>query len=210
MKKIAMIVIGGFLAVVLALVVVVTLQPAEVHVERSVIVQAQPVDIWPFVADLRGFVQWSPWEDRDPNQVTAFSEPSSGVGAWYSWKGNADVGSGKMSITAVDEGTRVEEDLQFIEPFASQAAVFIALEPTGDTTKVTWGFDTENDFMGKAFSLVVDMDAMLGGDFETGLARLAVLAQGAAKERIAAEVEAAERAAEEEAERAAAAAELAP
>lgn len=188
MRKVLLWVGVGLGVLVAVLVALIAVQPAQVHVERSRVVAATPADIWPYVADLRGFVKWSPWEDRDPNQVSEFSEPSSGVGAWYAWKGNEDVGSGKMTITASDPQERIEQDLVFIEPFASEADVLIALEPTEAGTKVTWGFDSDNDFMGKAFSLVMDMDELLGPDFDKGLESLATLAEAdaAAREEAAA------------------------
>lgn len=187
MRKI--LIIGGALVLVAAasFVGVVAAQPSEVHVERSRVVAASPEDLWPQVSDLRAFVRWSPWTDRDPNQVSEFSDPSGGVGAWYTWTGNADVGRGRMSITGIEEGRRVLQDLEFIEPFPSRADVSITLAAVDGGTRVTWGFDTENGFVEKAFSLVFDMDAMLGPDFELGLERLSAIAETDARARAAAE-----------------------
>jgi hypothetical protein len=201
--------VGG-LAVV-ALVGAIVMQPDVMHIERSRVVESAPKDLWPQVADLKAFVAWSPWSGLDPNQVVEFSDPAAGVGAWYTWKGNSDVGSGKMSITGGKVNARVEHDLEFIEPFASTADVSITLtEEALNRTKVTWAMDSKNDFMGKAFGLFVDMDAMLGADFDKGLASLATRAEAATKDRLQLEKAKAEVEAELAAALAAAAAAPAP
>jgi hypothetical protein len=41
--------------------------------------------------------------------------------------------------------------------------------------------DGENNFMSKAFSLVMDMDKMIGGDFEKGLASMKTVAEAVPK-----------------------------
>jgi hypothetical protein len=168
---------------------VVASQPSHQRIERSTVVAATPQDVWPLTSDLRQFVTWSPWQDLDPDQQMAFSDPSSGVGAWYTWAGDENVGEGRMEIVAVDDQKKVTEKLVFIEPFESRADVTLALAPEADGTRVTWAFDTENNFAAKAFGLVVDMDAMLGADFEKGLANLKAKAELARDARLAAEAQ---------------------
>jgi hypothetical protein len=104
-----------------------------------------------------------------------FSQPSAGVGASYSWEGNKQVGKGKMTITESRENERVAQKLEFLEPFPSVAQTAIDLKPAGPdskSTKVTWSMDGKNNFVGKAFSLVMNMDKMIGKDFEEGLGSL--------------------------------------
>lgn len=193
-------------AVVLGLALVglvgaVAMQPDVMHVERSTIVAAEAVDVAPLAGDLHEFVKWDPWSDLDPNSTTEFSDPSTGVGAWYSWKGNDQVGEGKMTITAVEEG-KVVERLEFLAPWVSVAEVAMLYAPEGSGTKVTWTFDQQADFGTKAMGLFVDMDEMLGADFAKGLASL----KGLAETNAAARIEAAKKAEAEAAEAAAAAA----
>ncbi len=94
-----------------------------------------------------------------------------GVGAWYTWEGNDDLGKGKLTITSAS-AEEVTYDLEFIEPFPSTADVGIALDEQGDGTKVTWWMEGRNDFMGKLFDLFVGMDSVIGADFERGLEKL--------------------------------------
>ena len=188
----------GLLAVVAVAVIVVlglaTTKPDTVHVERSTVMAATPADVYPFVNDFTEFPKWSPWQKRNPNVQTQFSDPTSGVGAWYSWKGNADVGEGKMTILT-SSPTQVTEDLEFIAPMAGHATVALEMQPEGDGTKVTWGYDQAANFGSKVMAVFVNMDDMIGPDFAEGLANLQTLAEKAAEQRKQAEAQAAEQAA---------------
>jgi len=146
--------------------------PDKSHVERSRTYKATVADVYPHVADMRKFVVWSPWSGRDPSMTQEFSDPSSGLNAWYSWKGNDDVGSGKMTITKADEGKTVVQKLEFFEPWEGVAEATFVVTAEGDDTKVTWSFDQDLDTMGKVMGMFMDMDAMIGGDYEAGLANL--------------------------------------
>lgn len=192
MKKVVIGVLGVVVVGLVGLVGAVSMQPDEMRMERSRQIAASPEDVWPLVSDLRAFTTWSPWEEIDPDQVATFSDPSTGVGAWYAWEGNSDVGKGKMTITAVEEHRRVVEDLWFIEPFESKAVVTLTLTPTDGGTEVSWGFVSSMAAPMKLFTLFADMDAMLGADFQKGLDKLAPLAEQAAQARKQAEAQAAQ------------------
>lgn len=172
MKKVLLGVLALFVLVVGGVVVAAMFQPDDLHVERSKVVRASPDAVLPELTDMKLWVTWSPWADRDPDVKWTFSEPTSGVGAWYEWKGNDDVGQGKMEVTAVEAG-EVRYALTFIEPFPSEAVVTFKVEPTDEGTKVSWIMDSENAFASKMFMVFADFDALLGADFELGLDRLA-------------------------------------
>lgn len=176
-------------------------QPDSVHLERSISVAAQPGDMVAFGHDLVGVNKWSPWDEKDPNLVRAYSDSTSGVGAWYHWTGNDEVGEGKMTITAASEGSCVM-DLDFIAPFESHAVAAIKWAADGEGTKVTWGFDTDTNMMLKVMMVlgVMDFETQLGRDYEKGLALLKPQVEQAAQERVAAEAAAAEAAANAAAE----------
>lgn len=170
-KKIAL----GILAVLVlgagGVLIAAAMQPDTFRVERSREMAATPEQIRPQLTELRNWTQWSPWDGLDPNQRTTYSDPSSGEGAWYEWEGNDDVGKGRMEITSITERA-VRYRLAFIEPFESESEVELAIEPAGERTRVVWTMSGENDFMSKIFCVFMDMDAMIGGDFERGLENL--------------------------------------
>ncbi len=190
---VALLAIGGFAGVV-------AVRPSTLATERSVTVAAKPSDVYPYANDFDGWMKWNPWKDLDPDQKVTFSEPRSGVGAWYEWQGNDTVGRGKMTIRETTPDSRVVWDLAFIEPFASNATVTMLITAEGDGSRVTWAFTSEQDFAGRAFGLLFDMESMLGKDFEKGLARLAPMVEADAEVRRRVEAEAAEVAASAAAE----------
>ncbi len=187
MKKVLLGIGGGLGVLVLGFVVAVSMQPDTSHVERSILVAAAPADTFPLANSLDSWLKWSPWQDIDPAQKVTFSESHEGKGAWYEWEGNKDVGHGRMTIRESVAPSKVVEDLHFIEPFEATAQVTLSFVAEGEGTRVTWAYDGENDFMAKAAGMFMNMDAMLGADFEKGLGRLKPLAESAATARVAAE-----------------------
>lgn len=191
MKKILLGIAAVLGVGVLGFVGTVSMQPDVLVVERTVKVTASTADVMPEVTDLKAFVTWSPWTGRDPSQKVEYSEPSGGEGAWYTWSGNDAVGSGKMSVASVGD-MGVEYDLEFITPFAGKAKVPLTIKDAGGgELEVTWGYEQDLDFAGKAMGLFMDMDAMLGGDFNQGLTNLKGKAEAAAVARVEAEKKAA-------------------
>ncbi len=184
---------------------VIAAQPSTYRVERSTSIAAPPSVAFAQINDFHKWT-WSPWDKLDPNQKRTYEGAESGVGAKYHWAGNDDVGEGRMEITESRENERVAIRLEFIRPFPSTSSVDFTVSADGEGSKVVWGMDGTNDFMGKAFCLFVDMDKMLGADFEKGLAAMKTQSEDAAKALAEAEA----RKKEEEAKAAAAAAAAAP
>lgn len=170
----------GFLGVVAVFCVIVAMQPSEFQVQRSLSMQAPPDVVFGEVQDFHKWPRWSPWEKLDPGMKKEFQGPSAGVGSSYHWVGNDQVGEGRMTITRADVPSRIEIDLVFIEPWAAKNPTTFTFEPEGTGTRVTWSMRGKNDFMGKAFSLVMDMDQLIGADFDKGLAALSIAALAAA------------------------------
>jgi len=172
----------GVFVLVAVLVVVIVAQPTAWHLERSTTIDAPPADVFPLVDDFHAWQRWSPWEQRDPQLVREYFGEESGEGAVYAWRGNDDVGEGRMTITDSVPEEHVAIKLEFLRPMAATNSVRFTFQPTEDGTLVTWSMDGEQGFMAKAFSLVFDMDELVGHDFETGLASLKAEAEGEAGE----------------------------
>ncbi len=177
-----------------------SMQPDTIQISRTVTAQATPADVMPHLTDFTKFIEWSPWSRRDPDAKNAFSEPPSGMEAWYTWEGNDDVGSGKMTLTSMS-GTAVVHHLEFFEPWASEADAPFTVTATGDhAVEITWGFVQDANLGAKVAGLFMDMEAMLGPDYEAGLATLKETVEADAKRRVAAaEAEAAAEQADAEA-----------
>ena len=177
-KKIA-VVLGALLAILL---VVIAIQPSHFAVERATEIAAPPDVVFAHLDSPRALDVWSPWVKMDPKLEMEYSGPESGVGASESWQGPA-MGVGSLTVTDVKPSQEVELKLEFKKPMAATNVARFTLTPAGDGTRVAWRMEGENNFVGKAASLVMNMDKMVGGTFESGLAELKTLAEADAKER---------------------------
>lgn len=151
-------------------------RPDTFRVQRTATIQAPPERIYPLISDLRQFNAWNPYEKKDPNIVGAYSGPASGPGAAYAFTGNKDVGKGAIRITSATPEV-VRMDLVMLEPFEADNRVEFRIEPAGSATKVTWALEGKAPFFAKVIHLFLDMDSMVGKDFESGLAGLKKLAE---------------------------------
>jgi hypothetical protein len=161
-----------FILVLVTFCLIVSMQPANYRVERSAVIGATPEGVFPHLNDLHKWQAWSPWAKRDPATRYTYDGPPAGVGAAFTWAGNAEVGEGKMAIIESRPNELVRYQLDFIKPMQGSAEAEIALKPEGAGSRVTWAMIGKNNFLSKAFCLFVNMDKMVGGDFEAGLANL--------------------------------------
>jgi hypothetical protein len=165
--------------IVVALVGFIQTRPATFHIERSAVVSADPAVITAHIADFHAWADWSPWEKMDPAMKKTYTGDPGAVGSTYSWVGNDKVGEGKMTITDVKPGQSVTLQLDFIKPFASTNVTTFNVAPEGSGAKVTWNMDGKNNFMSKAMCIFMNMDSMVGPDFEHGLAKLKAVTEAA-------------------------------
>jgi hypothetical protein len=107
----------------------------------------------------------------------SYSGAERGSGAVYEWSGNDKAGAGKMTIVDAQRDQRVQVKLEFTKPFEASNMVEWTLQPAADGCTVTWKMEGPNSLPGKIMSVFVDMDQMLGKDFEAGLNKLKTAAQ---------------------------------
>jgi uncharacterized protein YndB with AHSA1/START domain len=155
-------------------------RPSHYHVDRSLVIAAPPEVVFAHINDLHHWNDWSPWAKKDPNMKESYEGAASGVGASYHWTGNDQVGEGRMTIIESVPSQKVAIKLDFIKPFPATSTARLALLPEGGGTNVEWSLDGENNFMGKAMSVVTSMDKMIGPDFEQGLRNLKSVTETAA------------------------------
>lgn len=172
--------IGIVVAVLLVLLIgVIATRPADFKVTRSKTIAAPPEAVYAHISDFHRWQQWSPWEHLDPAMKREFSGAPAGKGAVYSWAGNKEVGEGRMTITDARPSEQVVIRLEFLEPFAMTNTTDFVLTPTGQGgTNVTWSMSGRNTFLSKGMSLFMNMDRMIGNDFEAGLAKLDSVSAG--------------------------------
>jgi uncharacterized protein YndB with AHSA1/START domain len=173
-------VLVGLVIVVTIFVVFVATRPASYRVSRATRIAAPPLSVYPLVADFHQWEKWSPWAKLDPAMKTTYAGPVAAVGSSYSWSGNDKVGEGRMTIVEAKAGERLGLRLEFLKPFASTSSTVFSFTPKAGGTETDWTMDGHNDFLGKAFSVFMDMDKMIGNDFEKGLSQLKAVAEAEA------------------------------
>jgi uncharacterized protein YndB with AHSA1/START domain len=171
----------GLAAVVVGGLVLVALQPSEFRVERSLSIAAPRNVVFAKVNDFHQWDTWSPWAKLDPDAKHTFEGPASGTGAVVGWSGSDTMGEGRMTITESQPGELVRLRLDFKRPFPATNTAEFTFKPEGARTLVTWSMEGPKPFIVKAVSLVKDMDAMLGGYFDQGLANLRSVTEVAAQ-----------------------------
>jgi hypothetical protein len=174
MFKTLLIVIALLIAAVL---IVAAMRPDSFRTERSLDIAVPPEKLFPLIDDLRRWRDWSPYEKKDPMMQRTLSGPPAGVGAVYEWKGNKDVGQGRMEIVESKSTELIRIQLDFISPFEAHNIAEFTLLPTASGTRVTWALSGPSPYLSKLIGLFMNMDKMIGQDFEAGLANLKVLAE---------------------------------
>lgn len=180
-KKILLYGIVVIVLIVAIFCVIVATRPGHYQVERSATINAPASVVYAQVNDFHKWDAWSPWAKIDPNMKTAYSGASAGTGAEYSWVGNKDVGEGRMTIVDSTPSSAIKIRLEFIKPFAAVNHTDFIFTPQGNSTNVKWTMSGDNNFVAKAFTMFMDMDKMIGNDFEKGLAQMKTVAEAAAR-----------------------------
>lgn len=174
-------VIAG-IAVVLALAIAVVLvlaatKPDTFRIERSATINAPPERIFTVLSDFHQWTGWSPWEHKDPALKRNFSGAERGKGAIYGWEGDKNVGTGRMEILEANSPSKLVIQLDFFKPFEAHNTAQFTMLPQGNATNVHWVMHGPSSFIAKVMHVFIDMDKMVGKDFEQGLANLKQLTE---------------------------------
>jgi hypothetical protein len=164
------------IAIVVALAIAVilllaALKPDTFRVERKATISAPTEKLFALISDFQEWRSWSPWENRDPNLKRTYSGAERGKGAVYAWDGNKNVGSGRMEILDAT-ASQIVIKLDFFKPFEGHNQAEFTLAPQGGATNVTWTMHGPAPFLSKVMQVFMNMDRMIGRDFEAGLANL--------------------------------------
>jgi uncharacterized protein YndB with AHSA1/START domain len=166
-------VIAVILAIAIAVVLILAAtKPGRFSVRREITVQAPAEKIFPLINDFHQWVAWSPYEHRDPALKRTYSGVESGKGAVYAWDGNNNVGSGRMEILESAVPSKIVIKLDFFKPFEGHNTAEFTMLPQGNATHVTWLMHGPAPFMNKLMQVFMNLDKMIGKDFEAGLVNL--------------------------------------
>jgi hypothetical protein len=168
--------------IVVVFIVVVAMQPSVFRVARSATMSAPAPAVFAQVNDFHKWEAWNPWGKIDPAMKQTYEGAPAGPGAIYTWVGNKNVGEGRMTLTESRPSDLIRIKLEFFKPFAGTNIAEFTFKPAGNQTAVTWSMTGKNNFMAKAIHLFMNMDKMIGGQFEMGLAQMKSIVEAALKQ----------------------------
>jgi hypothetical protein len=171
-------IIAVIIAVAIAIVLILAAtKPNTLRVQRATSVAAPADRIFPLINDFQQWRTWSPYENKDPAMKRSYEGPASGKGAVYARDGNNNVGSGRMEILEVQTPSKITIKLDFFKPFEGHNTAEFTMLPQGAVTNLTWTMAGPAVFMSRLMQVFIDLDHMIGRDFEVGLANLKQLAE---------------------------------
>ena len=147
-------------------------KPDSLRVQRTVLINAPNDKVFPLINDIKAWTAWSPYEKKDPAMKRSYGAVTAGKGATYAWEGDKNVGQGSMEVLEASSPRKLVLKLDFLKPFEAHNTGEFVLEPKGDTTSVTWAIYGPSPYMSKVIGTFINMDNMIGKDFEQGLASL--------------------------------------
>ena len=163
--------------VIVAILIIAMIAPKQTTVQRSVAINAPAALVMEEVNSLEDMANWSPWAKKDPDMTVSYEGNMGAVGSVSRWEGNKDVGKGEQKITAIGDN-KIETHLTFFTPWGtSEADAFIQVDSEDEASKATWSITAHSPFPWNALSVFMNMDDMIGKDFEEGLNNLKTLAE---------------------------------
>ena len=151
--------------------------PSKFHVERSIVINATPSEVYEQIVDLKRWQAWGVWFKRDPNMQVNYSGPDRAIGMRSEWKSETE-GNGDMTITALEHNKRVTYSLQFPDMEMGSTGEIVLVAVNGSTRVVWMDYgDVGSNIVYKYFGLF--MDSLIGPDFESGLANLKTVTENA-------------------------------
>jgi K+-transporting ATPase KdpF subunit len=175
-------IIAVVLAVAIAIVLILAMiKPDRFRVERAAAIHSPPETVFALIEDFRQWRSWSPWEGRDPAMKRTYEGADRGKGAVYAWDGNKNVGAGRMEILSATSPSTIVIKLDFIKPFEGHNTAEFTILPqggaTGVGTNVIWAMHGPAPLLHRVMQVFMNLDRMIGKDFEAGLANLKKIAE---------------------------------
>jgi len=164
----------GIVGLVVFALVVALFTKKEYGVIREVTINKPKSEVFDYVKLLKNQENFSVWAHRDPNMKKQYRGTDGTTGFISEWDSQMkDVGKGEQEIKKIIDGERIDYELRFIEPFSSTSFAYITFDGVSEAqTKVKWGFTGKMKYPTNLFLLTMDMEGMIGKDFQDGLNKL--------------------------------------
>ena len=172
MKKLFKILLGVVLFVVAFFLIAGLFMPKDIVVSRSAFMNAPKDAVFNQMVHFKNWTNWSPWYKMDTNVKMTYSGNDGTAGSAYHWVGEEKkTGEGDMKNLAVN-GTQMDFEVIFSKPNKGEAKGTLKAEDSATGTKATWTFSMHMSYPLNAMCLFMNMDKMLGSDFEKGLGNM--------------------------------------
>lgn len=177
LMKVLKYILIGLVALVAIYLILCLIGPKDFAVSRSTTINAEQDVVFEQVAELKNWGNWSPWHEMDPDMEITYGESTRGEGASYSWTGEK-AGEGSLETIEFAEGTLIKNKLDFGAMGIATTEWTFASTDSGIET--TWSMTGDNPFLFRGMLVFMNIDeAIIGKDFEKGLAKLKEYAESA-------------------------------
>lgn len=157
----------GFAAAVF---IIPALLPSTYVVERTTTINQSANTVYSELVNLEGWREWSPWIEKEPTAEQSFDGIPGVVGSSVAWDGEI-IGSGKQTLTTLNEPTYLEMDLELYDPNPSRSIAYFKIDENSLGVEVTWGVKGSLSYpIERVVGLF--MEQLIAPDFERGLERL--------------------------------------
>ena len=160
-------------------------RPDTFRVERSITIQAPADIVFMQINDFHKWAAWSPWVKLDPQAKYTFEGAEQGVGAIHTWDSNKNVGTGRMTILESNPHSLIKIRLDFEKPIKNTAETEFKFDYQNDQTTVAWSMNGHSNFISKVMCLFMNMDKMIGSQYEQGLNNIKAIAEAAHQATVA-------------------------
>lgn len=162
------------LAIILVLLISGLFIKSDYEVNREVIINKPVREVFDYIKFLKNQDNFSKWAGMDPDMKKEYKGIDGEAGFVSSWESNnKDVGKGEQEILKIIDLERIDFEIRFIKPFKSISSAYMITDVvTEKHTKVIWGFSGKMSYPMNIMLLFMNMEKMIGKDFETGLNNL--------------------------------------
>lgn len=171
-------VLVGLGVLIAGLFLYVAFQPSEFTISRELTIKASPEALFPYINSSKKSYEWMPWKEADPNAQMNYSGPEEGVGAKTTWDSKGQMGTGEALVVESTPNQSVKTQLTYTRPMNMSQMAEVSLTPAAEGTVVRWSVSGNNTFLGRLMCVFMNMDKMVGGQFEKGLANLRAQVEG--------------------------------
>jgi hypothetical protein len=141
---------------------------------REIIINKPKTIVFAYLKLLKNQNKWSVWGSMDPDMRISFTGTDGTEGFISAWESdNKNVGKGEQEILKIVDGERLDYEMRFLKPFKSTSWAYITTTALNDNqTKVYWGFSGKMNYPANLMLVFMNMEKMIGNDFEKGLQKL--------------------------------------